>query len=1136
MKELTTSQKKAIQTLDKNILISASAGSGKTSTMVDRTINILLNQSAKINEILALTFTENSATEMKTRIYKELLNHADKPFIKSQLNQLSTANISTFDAFCSNLIKEFFYIINVDPNFSVLNNIDSNFIKLKILNKTIEEMEQNKGFVEFSSSLSGRKLDRLFEIVLSSYDLVISLENADDYLNQKALSCYETDLTRNDAFLYLMQNYKNDIIELEKEFLNYEALFVNAPQILENLRILKQFFIKFNESNQNFVRNAPESLNAMLYSKNLNEDEKKSLNKLRQFLNKTFEIIEKYKIIFSNGQNDELIDNLNLSKQSAVIFIDLLKRFIKNYETYKKENCELDFNDLENFALKILQNENVQNTITSRFKHIDIDEYQDTNEKQEAIINKIIKNSKVFCVGDPKQSIYLFRHCKPSIFINKALQYKQDNTLNGTTINFVENFRSHTDILKFVNLIFNEVMTIQSCGLDYKNESQFITNTKKSDLPNELNKQLNRIKIYITDSSVKDDNKDEMPSIYSVKNSIAQNDKNENFEIFAIIQYIKNFFEMNEKIFDKKNNSYRIAKLSDFAILTRNNNDVARISNELRKVGFAINSNNKMDLNDITIIKQIHNLLNCISNCKADIPLASSLLFIGDLDENDLATIKLSGNDEKYFYEIVENYNKDDIIKEKITSFYNNLNNYRFLIQNKGIYDTIKEVILKNNIDLSLLKDEDNSSDLDKLNLYLDIILKSNFNYELADFLNFTEHYEDAFKVEFNTQTNVNAINVLTIHKSKGLEFPVVILFGANKKFDRNKSNALSISDRFGIGFDNIDIINRIKKASIIEFANKEYKKNEERKEEMRVLYVALTRAEQYLCITADVSSKLDFEKLNNERVEDSSSYLEWILKSTKIHLIDNINNYTDSNNLVDLEILRDNCIFDLIENKKLKLSGFIDNDLINKISEKFNSAYKFIQATNIQIKNSVSKLLLDNVSINSLDDEKFEYLNNNIYNSVKADASVRGIAYHKAMECIDFNKSFEMQSFDEMSKDQISLVDFNHIKSCYEKIKSILDIKFLIKKEQKFMLYLPYNQVLDDTDVEDKVLVQGVIDLMVINLNEVIIIDYKTNKLKKDDLIEKYKLQLELYAKNIINKKVKKYLYSFYLNELIEV
>lgn len=1152
--KFTDSQNSVLQSDNTNLLVSAGAGSGKTTVLVEKVTQQILNKKAHLDEMLIVTFTESASKEMKQRLQANLNEYANNQFVAEQLENINNADICTLHSFCQKIIKQYFYELNIDSSFSILDDNNAKYLKIQILQDILQRYS-NDFDSDFESLIEifyrGRKDNNLKDNILSFYEFLQTQDDRDNFLNNLAKSCYNLNLNENPACAIV-----NDRVIKECEYYkkNFENLLISARSL--NANKLSAFLIKIIDalkninSNNNFETNFESVKLLFSLSSSLGsiKDEDQILKD--DILNIWDKFVKQRKKIFEMycGESLQVIKD-NLYKASKVLdkFVKITLDFEKQYSKQKKQKNVLDFNDLEKYALELLNKELLQKTLKQKYKYIYIDEYQDINSVQEKILNLITNGSNLIMVGDIKQSIYAFRNSSPQIFIDKKNNY-QSNSNNGQVINLNENFRSNPYILEFINSIFDKVMTLNFGGVDYKNEARFKGETKYLKVSS-----LAAVELDIVNTHTEQE-KPIASGQYDMSEFIDDNINPKTCEAQIVADKITDLVQ-NYEIYDIKTKSPRKIQYKDITILCRTRNVLKDFAKLLLKNNIPISANVKESLFDNVDIMFLINFLKLINNSHDDIALASVLSHdLVGFSLQELALIR-QASDNTHFYQAVYNYNKEDDLSKKIKSFYDFLDNLKFVSKFKSIYELLLLLDKQYNILNYFLALPAGRDRYQSVNNFIMSFCGSSYNYDLGAYLEYVENYLKESTSETSVISVDDCVKLDTIHQSKGLEYNVVFLVGAGEDFSNKSSRQDLIKDKdLGLGINFYDVDSRGKFDTIAKKAILMNIKRSEILEESRLLYVALSRAKNHLFIVgrADLT-KLD-TNIDSYNLQYQTNYLSWILSGFNISILNSLamgkKQITLNNDYFNTQIN----VFDMQDytlQDKDKQSEFndqmVDDDLYNKISDYLFGSYKYTNSTKIAIKNSVTSLMLNQYDYESVNLQPKKLLVSEHNSNISDEYAKLGTAYHTVMQYVDFNHSTR-EDVDKLidnliknnvfEKDYLKRVDIDKIIKCVENLK-IFDLSNALREKQ-FMMYINYNQLLSNSDIEDKVLLQGVIDLLILGQKN-IIIDYKTTKTQTpEQLVEKYNFQMKLYklaTEQAISKKIDNvYIYSFYHDKLVKV
>ena len=1153
--EFTEKQNEILSDSSKKLLVSASAGSGKTATIIEKIFRLVV-EGVDLQKMLIITFTDASSLEMKMRLKDSLRKYAaTSKILREQLEKLPNCDISTLHSFCSKMIRKYFYYLDLKPNFSVLDELSSKFLKSLALEKVIKEFSQNDDidFVNLCSIFSGgRNFESLKSSILKYYDFLCGIQDKDEFNLKIALSCYNENLESNVAVNFLNEYAVNNLQYFYRQFEEKKKIAIqdNAQIFIEFIdNVLKN--LNYINIKNSFIQNQQYIKNLTLPrfpTKKLSDGESNFKLIFKPFWEMFTSRLGEIKKYLTDKCENEIIQDLKNARKFLEKFIEVENLYEKYYLDFKIKRNGLDFNDLEILFLKLLEIEQVRNEL--KYEYIFIDEYQDINCVQEKILNTLSKNSKIVMVGDIKQSIYAFRNSTPEIFTQKLEKYSKDAS-SGKLINLNQNFRSNPIILEFVNKIFINCMSSNFGGVDYKKIGQLegsVEYQTVSDIP--------IVEVDIIDTQdEQEENLCKYPNVYSVAD-----DENE-YSFFlsesrkeAMIVADKILSIIGKSYFDNKKKEIKKISFKDIAILSRSNDFLKEIANVLLEYKVPIETNlidNFYENKDVFLIYSMLRLLNNFHDDNALCVVLSSYFFGLSFDE--LAKIRQLNIDEKFFYNCLNSYftnaSKDDLIYQKLLKFFKFFES----LQDKLLYDSLFEILnfIVDYFDyfdyLLSLPDGFNRQKIVKD--FLNTFINSEYNYDLVGYLNYVDNF--AFDSVFKTSLvgSVDSVKLGTIHSSKGLEYPIIFLVGCGRDFSKQTFKEDLLKDKdYGLGMYSFDLEKHEKSSNIARNMITIFKRRQERAEELRLLYVALTRARNHLFVIGDCNLSKVKQIVNLEDAQAQNDYLSWILTSlSSVNFVNLTQNKKDlcqrlDKGSVDFKIFSKD--FFVLSNKENLVYNAknLDKNIVTKLKKLFDYNYKSYE--NIALKNSVSSLLKEHGD--SIESFNFEPKKLSIFetSSTSDFYSRLGTAYHNIMQEIDFNKEFNLVTFKsilislKLDDDLVSKISFNKIDRCVNTIKEFNIVN--VKKEVPFLSYLPYNQVFD-SNIEDKILIQGVADLLVETKDKKFIVDYKITKTQNEtQLINKYKVQLALYKtclERASNDRLDAaYIYSFYFDKILKV
>lgn len=1109
--ELNDNQKKAIQSDNPRILVSASAGTGKTFVMVERVINLILTKKIPIDKFLLVTFAKASAEEMRERIYKALYDNVEKDvFLIEQLKKLPLSAISTLHSFCADLIRQYFYAINVPPKFSVLEPTKISLIKDKVIEELFDEKYEKKdeNFLRLADIFAVSRQDKgLKEIVLSLFEFSRGLDDPDVFLTCSAFSNYD----HVDVFKRILANridrklheFKNAFVQLSSQC-NSNVLFADKTMLLNFVTYIDDILNTDNLANKlsiitdiAFTSLKALSKDALLFDKEIHENIKTQKTDLKKFFDKTKEL------------SDIVDDDASISKikNDVISLSNLTVEFAKAYADEKMKIDSLDFSDMEHFALKLLNDSDVLADIQARFDYIFVDEYQDTSKVQEALISAI-SSKNLFMVGDIKQSIYSFRQCDKNIFASKEKKYRQN--VDGQLIFLNQNFRSGGKILSFVNQVFKNIMTAE-LGDDYEHNSMFDIKDDYGDV---------EMDILVTSK----ENEPALPKVYSVLEDLEKDDEflNAQKEGRMIASKIKSL--VGTSFFDGK--ITRQIRFSDFAILLRSisSTHAENIFKTLKDSGIPVTiSASDSSLLDYPEVCQVMNFLSVLINFQKDIPLISVLRSpFFSFDDNELLDIRQSGEG-KFFFECLKSIKSDHKLFPKIKSFMDTINFYRQVALARGGIYALSRAISELPFETLVRALPYGSEKFTRVEKFLQLIQSIDENKNLVELYLSIEKLKDELKLK-DSDVSGDAVKMITIHKSKGLEFPICFVCGITRQFNpKSATEKVIYHADFGIALKDFDIDNRKRKKAIPYEAISKIIADENIEEELRILYVALTRAKNMLFLTCTVPAKKDGELTlsdlaspitSSEGVYSANTYLKFLLGA--------ILNEKDCK--IKINIINDEG--EKQEQTKLKLENTLVDESV-KDAVLCNLEYSYPHTVDLTLPTKFSASSLKR-QIHIEEDVAYA-----VRPRFSEDASKIGLAYHKILELSAPFATFEdvQKTVDFIVENKLftsEIMQKVNLNSCVKTLSlPFMDYGVQIS-EKPFIGYFEAEKFTEYKS-NNKVLIQGVIDLLLYNeaSNSCVLVDYKFSKVQDDKILkERYREQLEIYryaVTHILKLKVEK-------------
>lgn len=1227
----TEEQQKAIETRKCNLLIAAAAGSGKTAVLVERIIRIITNEESPvdIDRLLVVTFTSAAASEMRERIASAITKALEKSpnsrNLQKQLTLLSRANITTMHSFCLDVIKNNFHIIDLDPAFRILDETEGMLLRSEVLEELFEDKYENddKEFLDLVEAYSDSKSDdKLKDIVLDLYKFSMSGPWPQRWLRDKSEEFNISTIEELDKSSWMNVFIENLVIELqglismEEKALELcgetSGLEPYIDTFRDDITMLQMIYEHLGTGVENIynrlssasfsklktVRKANVSdENVQSRVKAIRDDVKKKINKLRDE-------------IFSMTP-DEMLHSVKASYPYMKTLSNLVIEFQDKFSNAKKERGALDFNDLEHLCLKILTSENsgVADNFKEYFDEVLVDEYQDSNAVQEAIIDLVSRkysdNPNVFMVGDVKQSIYRFRQAKPELFLEKYNTYSKEQGKN-IKIQLYKNFRSRDEVIKGVNYIFKEIMSRVVGELEYTDEEALNLGASYREAEEDNYVVGGKIELNILDKSTEVEEEiliDEEEDLGAI-----------NLEARIVANRIKELLSNKDgkvfKVLDKGTGEYRPVTYKDIVILLRATKNWSEVFlDELGAEGIPVYADTGSGYFESIEIRTIMSLLKVIDNPMQDIPLIALLRSpIMSFSAEDLTNIRLIDKD-KYFYENIisisnEEFDYEKELVEKCNIFLERLNVWR----KKSIYTPIDEFIWYLYTDTAyygyvgampngVLRQANLRILFQRAKQYEQTSFKGLFNF--INFINKLRKSSGDMGSAKVLGENEDVVRIMSIHKSKGLEFPVVFVCGSGKQFNlMDLNNNILYHEELGFGPELVDLDKRVSYPTLPKEAIKQRIRLETLSEEVRILYVAFTRAKEKLIITGAVNglekwitkccnaAALDKDIILPSEVLKGKSYLDWIgmsickhrdgeslrelVGANDISIKDDLSTWSVKTwTKSDLIVDKKNSDVDEINEENL-LINFDCSSVDKEIERRLDFRYKFRESTLIKSNFSVSELKKKNFEqVPVIDTE--ELFKEDICN-IKPKflqeergltGAEKGTAMHFVMQKVDLSRVNTVEEIKEQLKEFVDMELLS--KEEYKVISPYKIKKFFVSKLGERMLRaynrgdrvyreLPFYTEIDvhriDPDLPkevegDKVRLQGVIDSFFYEEGEVILLDYKTDYVEQgneEELINKYKMQIQYYKEaleKITKTKIKEcYLYSFYLEKeiLVEV
>ncbi len=1163
----TTEQQNVIDFRNRDILVSAAAGSGKTAVLVERIVQRITDKEnpIDIDRLLVVTFTKAAAAEMRERIADAIERKREEfPEDRNLLRQSSlihNALITTIDSFCLFVVRNHFEEINLEPNFRIADEGEMKLLELDVLNALFEENYQkqnNEMFLRLVDCYSGKRSDQAVkEMVEKIYRMSLSSPWPNDWVEQLAhvyqieseeeLAC---SVMMREIAVYVQKILKD--IKVQLEHLMQISLQPDGPlkyaTTLE--QDLEQFIIEELDDYPKLLKFFGQlKLGSLAQIRNFEGDplKKETVQSQRNQIKKELEELRKK---YFSIETEELLKQLKRLRPIAEELVRLCLSYQEKMAEKKRQKRIVDFSDIEHFALRILVDEKTKEpretagVFRNHFEEIMIDEYQDSNQVQEEIMCAISKRSdgiyNMFMVGDVKQSIYRFRLARPELFMEKYAQFDIEESLQQR-IDLHQNFRSRKEVLDFCNDIFYKIMHRDLGNVDYDDNAALYHGAVYP-----MNAHM-ETEVLLLDE--KDELLDDQQEIGKKR-----------LEASMVATRIKRLMK-ESYVTDKESKELRPVRYSDIVILFRSIKDWGReFVSVLEEYGIPVHVDSSTGYFSAIEVQTVLNMLRILDNPYQDIPMAAVLKSpMAGLDEEELAQIRISDTGIPFAAAALQQM-KESTADTPLYHFYEI---YQKLRAEKDV--PIHELIVHildwtgyGNYAAALPAGEQRAANLSMLIEKAIAYEKTSYKglFHFVRYIDQLEKYEIDFGEASIFGENANVVHIMTIHKSKGLEFPIVFVSGLSKRFNQMDTNdKLVIHPDLGMGIYEIEKSPKIKRQCLLRTEIADHIRRENLGEELRILYVALTRAKEKLILTGLVN---DYEKTISKYTANVTpkqplsymqrvkalSYLDWIIPA--------VLSYPDKYalHLLSPEML----VWDEIIKKEQDIGDYqflldeikkISIEKVEEVAKEFAYQYPYQQEVGKKSKYSVSELKHDSMwrqydmqeteamIPQFLLEEKVAYIPEFAYKNLQEETkeqtpnrgALRGTAVHRVMECLDFSametinitddwavsqfvesELTRMVQNDELTEDFKSLIQPKQIE---EFVKSDVAIR-MARAAKQGELYREKPFVME----HEGVLVQGIIDVFWIEANKIIVLDYKTDRVEvAEELVNRYETQLKLYA-----------------------
>lgn len=1192
----TPQQQMAIELRGRNILVSAAAGSGKTAVLVERIIQMITNEKEKvdIDRLLVVTFTNAAAAEMRERIRQaideRLELHPENEHLQKQAALLHNAQITTIDSFCLFIIRNNFNDIGLNPGFRVADEGELKLMKQEVLTELLEQEygKKEKDFTDCVEYFTGGSNDKLLEEYIEKlYEFSMSNPWPEEWLVERAKDYSITgvsDIEKSQWCQYLV-NYvriclREAVSSLSKaialaqrpdgpyfygELFEKEQEMLHQAALEEDFSTLQTAFDTIHFDRLPGKKDSSVNTECREWAKQLRNNVKKQIEGLRES--------------YFSLSLEQVSARMDAAKQPTAVLVGLVLQFKEMFDARKREENIIDFHDMEHLALNILlkKNESGEYETTPAageyrqfFHEILTDEYQDSNLVQELLLQSISGEEEGrfnrFMVGDVKQSIYKFRLARPELFIEKYTCYTKHDS-SKQRIDLHKNFRSRREVIDSVNSLFYRIMGKDFGGVEYDEDAALYPEAVYPEYEN------NRTEIILLEKD---------------KESRLSPREQEALVISDKIKKLVREFQVT----DKETGRLRPVKYSDIVILLRTTSGWAEdFKGIFEKEGIPAYVTSRTGYFQAAEVRELLGLLHVLNNPLQDLFFYGTMKsFFGGFSEEEIAWIRSRGSKGSFLYEnlkdIIQDIKTEETddgkqMKEKAARFLEQIENWRLKVSYTPIHNLIQDILTETGYGEYVMAKP--GGEQRKANVEMLLVRASAFEntcyHGLFHFLRYVEQLEK-YQVDYGEadilDENADVVRIMSIHKSKGLEFPVCFIAGLSKKFNMQDAAGRFIADMdMGIGVDYVDSRRRIQSKTLRKNAIAVKLKLDSLSEELRILYVAMTRGKEKLFLTAAVP---DIQSLKEELEQNVSWQDEAGIHAGKVpfSVLASAGSYLDFllPCLLPDEIEWLNCgdivmseIEDTLRVSELKQKLLLsepDDQIVTNLSKKLERHYAYEYLSKLFIKTTVSELkkagmehlpeqsIEENNKSAGTDDaftvrmyeeqEVIPYIPSFIKDKEDMSGTDRGSAYHKVMELLDFKQLSAYPESEKMSWDDVmvekelkrqldGMEENKKITSKWRKAVAIPKLAAFLKtdlakrmmkasqenklrKEQPFVLGLPADRLNKAFPETEMILIQGIIDVYFEEEDHIVVADYKTDRVKEEgELIKRYQVQLDYYA-----------------------
>ena len=1212
----TAEQQKVIDLRNRNILVSAAAGSGKTAVLVERIIQRITDERepVDVDRMLIVTYTEAAASEMKERIAaaieKQLEQRPGDARLEQQAALIHTAPITTIHSFCLSVIRDHFHVIGIDPGFRIVEEGELKLLKQDVLDELLEECYEkgDEEFLEFTEKFGRGKNDRrIEELILKLYEFSCSYPCPGKWLDSCVMA-YKSEDMLSSGFV------KNAELRVRRRGKDIGGILDRALKICEEPDG-PYMYADMIESDRKYLDRIikAEDFEAMYDAVNgfawkrlstkrdetVSPEKKEEVKKLRKQAKK---LVEGLQAAYFYAPWQVWAEDMRDASGSMATLSGLVKQFSKLLGEKKRSRNMIDFNDMEHFALSILTEEKDGHTAPSRvaeeyqerFEEVMIDEYQDSNLVQEAILTSVSRMEKgqnnIFMVGDVKQSIYRFRLSRPELFMEKYDTYTLEDSA-CQRVDLHKNFRGRPEVLDSANYLFEQIMQRGFGGIEYDENAALYPGADFPEKPEDTDSGFSyRTELLLMDKKEA-----------AVRTAEGGGDAKK-AEARMIARRIRELTDSG-MVYDRAEGTCRRVRYRDIVILTRSIKGWAEsFSSVLAEEGIPAYSVSREGYFETYEVSVLMDYLRILDNARQDLPLAAVLTSpFGGLDVQELARIRLAFP-ELPFYEAYVRYAETEDLpeeegktREKLESFYGQIAYFRRKVPYTPIHELLAEIIDRTGYGTYISAMPGGA----QRQANVEMLVEKAAAFEGTSYkglFNFIRYIEQLRKYDVDygeagiLDEQADTVRIMSIHKSKGLEFPIVFAAGMSKAFNmQDVRGSVILHPELGAGLDVVDLEQRTKAPTFLKKMIQEEAALESLAEEMRVLYVAVTRAKEKMILTGvcDVSENLEErirEAENGEnraeeegrpgqmelyRLEEAKTCLDWIIPAVfsgkdgrirrdcpvevRLFTAEDLQCEKEAEHTADV-LARDTL-------EHWDCTRRHAPEYAERLKSQMEYVYPWEAEGQMKLKFTVSELKKRTSLQEEAGEEMYQepevvpMIPRFLTEEETLTGASRGSAYHKLLELLDFTENYDDGLLAQVIRenkaagkltgemaDCIRTGDILHFLNCESgRRMARAAAQGKLYREQPFVLGVPSEEIYPEDRSGETILVQGIIDVYFEEPDGLVVLDYKTDQVRAaDELKEKYHAQLDYYAQaleQLTEKHVKeKIIYSFTLRKEIAV